>query len=213
VPLAPAGSSRGGGGFGSFQLAAREVTAEAARLWWLFLLTGIAWLLFAIIVFRFDWETVTAISILFGIVAIAAGINEFFTIPMSTRWWKLIRALLGVIFIIVGIVAFVHPGGTFAALSAVFAFFLLFKGVFDIVLAIATKDELSVWWLQLVIGIVEILLAFWATAYFGNAVILLVVWVGASALLRGITEIIFAFKLHSLRDDLDDGPSPPLAPA
>jgi uncharacterized membrane protein HdeD (DUF308 family) len=214
MPLAPAGGSRRGGGFSSFQLPAREIAAETARLWWVFLVTGFAWLLFGIIIFRFDWETVTAISILFGVVCIAAGINEFFTVPVSAGWWKVLRILLGVAFIVVGIVAFAKPGGTFAALAAVFAFFLLFKGVFDIVLAIATKDEGSVWWLQLVIGIVEILLAFWATAYFGNAVILLIVWVAASALLRGITEIIFAFKLHGLSDDLEDGPgAPPLAPA
>jgi uncharacterized membrane protein HdeD (DUF308 family) len=212
MPLAPASSSGDAGSAGGFQLYAREVTAEAARLWWVFLITGIAWLLFSIIVFRFDYTTVDAISILFGIVCIAAGINEFFTIPVSTRWWKWLHALLGIAFIVIGFVAFTSPGNTFAALAGVFAFFLLFKGVFDIVLAIATKDESSVWWLQLVIGIVEILLAFWAAAYFGNAVILLVAWVGVSALLRGITEIIFAFKLHGLRDDLDDEP-PRLAAA
>jgi uncharacterized membrane protein HdeD (DUF308 family) len=210
MPLAPAGRTRGARR-SSFFLPAREVAAETARLWWLFLVTGIAWMLFAIIIFRFSWGTVTAISILFGVVCIAAGINEFFTVPMSAGWWKLLRVVLGVAFVVVGIVAFTSPGGTFAALAGVFAFFLLFKGIFDIVLAIATKDEGSVWWLQLVIGIVEILLAFWATAYFGNAVILLIAWVGASALLRGITEIIFAFKLHGLLGDLEEGPPPALA--
>lgn len=207
MPLAPASSNPGS----SFGLYEREVTVEAAKLWWLFLLTGIAWLLFSIIVFRFDYTTVDAISILFGIVVIMAGVNEFFAIAVTTRWWKVLHALLGVIFIVVGFVAFTSPGNTFAALAAVFAFFLLFKGVFDIVVAIATRDEFSVWWLQLVIGIVEILLAFWAAAYFGHAVILLVAWVGISALLRGITEIILAFKLHRLREQFGDGPPPALA--
>jgi uncharacterized membrane protein HdeD (DUF308 family) len=209
MPLAPA--DRRTGPSSAFGLYEREVTAEAARLWWLFLLTGIAWLLFSIIVFRFDYTTVDAISVLFGIVCIVAGVNEFFAIAITTRWWKVLHALLGVIFIVVGFVAFTSPGNTFAALAGVFAFFLLFKGVFDIVVAIATREEFAVWWLQLVIGIVEILLAFWAAAYFGNAVILLVAWVGASALLRGITEIILAFKLHRLRGQVDDEPPPQLA--
>src|SRR5262245_2984635 len=148
MPLAPASRTPAS----SFGLYEREVTVEAAKLWWLFLLTGIAWLLFSIIVFRFDYTTVSALSILFGIVC-------FFAIAVTTRWWKVLHALLGVIFIVIGFFAFASPGNTFAALAAVFAFFLLFKGVFDIVVAIATREEFSVWWLQLIIGIVEILLA------------------------------------------------------
>lgn len=198
-------------GASPLSVADRQTLAGAGRVWWLFLITGTLWLLFSIIVFRFDYTTVDAISVLFGIVCIVAGVNEFFAIAITTRWWKVLHALLGVIFIVVGFVAFTSPGNTFAALAGVFAFFLLFKGVFDIVVAIATREEFAVWWLQLVIGIVEILLAFWAAAYFGNAVILLVAWVGASALLRGITEIILAFKLHRLRGLVDDEPPPQLA--
>ena len=45
-----------------FDLEEREAIESAARAWWLFLLTGLLWLLFAIIVLRFDYTTVTAIS-------------------------------------------------------------------------------------------------------------------------------------------------------
>ena len=44
--------------------------------WWLFLLVGIGWMLVGLIVLRFDYTSVSAISILFGIVAIAAGAME-----------------------------------------------------------------------------------------------------------------------------------------
>ena len=43
--------------------------------WWIFLLTGVLWLVMSLIVFRMELGTVYAISILFGIVAIAAGID------------------------------------------------------------------------------------------------------------------------------------------
>jgi uncharacterized membrane protein HdeD (DUF308 family) len=109
-----------------------------------------------------------------------------------------LHGLLGVLFVGVGIVAFIHPGNTFAALAAVFSFFLIFKGVFDIVVAIATKDEIHVWWLQLIVGIAELLIGFWAAGYWGRSATLLIVWVGVIALARGITEIIFAFKLRSV---------------
>lgn len=180
-----------------FDLEEREALETAARSWWLFLLTGLLWFLFAIIVLRFDYTSVSAIAVLFGIVAIVAGVNEFFMLAASHGWWKILHGLLGVVFVVVGIVAFVHPGDTFAALAAVMSFFLIFKGFFDIVVAIATKAESHVWWVQLVAGIVEVLIGFWAAGYWGRSATLLVVWVGVIALMRGITEIIFAFKLRS----------------
>jgi uncharacterized membrane protein HdeD (DUF308 family) len=81
------------------------------------------------------------------------------------------------------------------------SFYFILKGTFDLVLAIATRPEDDMWWLGLTIGIIEILLGFWAAGDFGNKVILLVIWVGAIALTRGISEIVFAFTLRSMRSD------------
>ena len=130
----------------------REVVREASRWWWLFLLTGIAWLVFSLVIFRFDMTSAASIAILFGIVAIVAGVDEFMAIGVSTTGWKIVHGLLGVIFIVVGIFAFVHPGSTFEALAAVIGFFFLFKGIFDIAVAFATKGEFEMWWVQLIVG-------------------------------------------------------------
>jgi uncharacterized membrane protein HdeD (DUF308 family) len=180
-----------------FDLAAREAVAEAARYWWLFLVTGIIWLLVSIIILRFDYKSVAAISILFGVIVLFFGVNELFAVFATHGWWRIGHGLLGVIFVVIGIVAFVHPGDTFKALAAVISFFFIFKGFFDIIVSIATKEESSVWWLLLTAGIVEVLIGFWAAGYYGRSAVLLVAWVGISALFRGITEIVFAFKLRS----------------
>jgi uncharacterized membrane protein HdeD (DUF308 family) len=177
----------------------REVAREAARWWWLFLLTGIAWLVFSLIIFRFDITSVASIGVLFGIVAISAGVNEFIAIAVSTTGWKIVHGLLGVIFIVVGIFAFIEPGSAFAALASVIGFFFLFKGIFDVAAAIATKGEFDLWWLQLVTGLVEIGVAFWVAGSFREKAILLLVYVGLVALSKGLTEIFLAFKLKSLQ--------------
>jgi ZIP family zinc transporter len=57
----------------TFDLEEREAVAEFGRAWWIFLVTGILWFLVSIIILRFDYTSVSAISILFGIVAIFAG--------------------------------------------------------------------------------------------------------------------------------------------
>jgi uncharacterized membrane protein HdeD (DUF308 family) len=178
---------------------AREVLEEAADRWWLFLVSGIAWLVFSLLVFQWDYTTVYAISILFGIVAIVAGVNEFLAISVSTTGWRWVHGILGVLFVLVGIYALWNPYDTFATLAALVGLFLLFKGIFDITVAFVTKEEFELWWLQLVLGIVEIVLAFWVAGNFREKAILLVVYVGVVALVRGISEIFVAFKLKGLR--------------
>jgi uncharacterized membrane protein HdeD (DUF308 family) len=183
----------------------REVLGEAASRWWIFLLSGIAWLVFSVVIFRFDIGSVTTIGILFGVVAIMAGLNEFLAISVSTTGWKIAHGILGVIFILVGIFALVEPGEAFAALASVIGFYFLFKGIFDITLAISTKGEFELWWLQLVAGLLEIGLAFWVAGSFRDKVILLVVYTGLVALSRGITELFLAFKLKGLQRELRAG--------
>jgi uncharacterized membrane protein HdeD (DUF308 family) len=176
-----------------------EVVEEAANRWWLFLISGIAWLVFALLVFQWDYTTVYAISILFGVVALFAGVNEFAQIAVSTTGWKIVHGILGVLFVIAGIWALVHPHAAFTTLAGLVSFFLLFKGIFDFMVAIATKDVFDLWWLQLVLGIFEIALAFWVAGSFREKAILLVVYVGIIALTRGITELFLAFKLRGLK--------------
>jgi uncharacterized membrane protein HdeD (DUF308 family) len=167
--------------------------------WWLLLITGVAWMLVALIVLRFDYTSVSAIAILFGCVAIAAGVLEIGVLILAAGWWKLLHGLVAVVFIAAGIVAFIHPGDTFVALSAVFSFFLVFAGTFDIIVSISARHEIGVWWLQLVSGIVELLLGFWAAGYYGRSAVLLVAWVAAIAIMRGIRDIVLAFRVREIQ--------------
>jgi len=177
----------------------REILEEAADRWWIFLVTGIGWLVFALLVFQWDYTTVYAISILFGVVALVAAMNEFMAITYSTTGWKWVHGLLGVLFVLVGIWALWNPYDTFQTLAALVGVFLLIKGIFDVSVAFMTKDEFELWWLQLVVGLIELLLAFWVAGNFREKAILLVVYVGIIALSRGITELFVAFKLKGLR--------------
>jgi uncharacterized membrane protein HdeD (DUF308 family) len=183
---------------------------EKARPWWIFLITGSLWLVFALIVFRFNIHSVTGIGIAVGAVCITAGFNEFIAVGVSRGGWKVVRAVLGVLFALVGIVALAYPHRTFAEVAAIFSFFLLIKGGFDMFTSLMLRREMDVWWVPFLVGVVEILLAFWAAGNFGREAVLLVVWVGAAALARGVTELVLAFRL---RDLAEGAPPGPLAPA
>jgi uncharacterized membrane protein HdeD (DUF308 family) len=178
-----------------------DFVESASNVWWVFLVAGIAWLWVALIILRLNATSITAISIMFGIVAIAAGVNELIGMRSSTTGWKIARGILGVLFIVAGIVAFFHPANTFVALAALFAWIVLFKGIFDVTLALV-GPKVGLWWVILIVGILEILLAFWAAGYFRGSAILLVVWVAVFALSRGFMEIFTAFRLRSLKREL-----------
>ena len=177
----------------------REVLRSAAGAWWLFLVTGLAWLVLSVIVFRFDITSVRSIGILFGALALTAGVNEFLALVVSTIGWKFVHGIMGVAFILVGLFAFIEPGSAFVALASVIGFYFLFKGVLDIGVAMTTKGEFDLWWLQLVAGVLEIALAFWVAGNFEQKATLLLVYTGLVALSKGVTELFLAFKLRSLR--------------
>lgn len=174
----------------------RSVTRESGQLWWVFLVTGSAWLLLAVIVFRFSWSTVSAISILFGLAMLGAAAVELLAALAADGWWKLAHGLLCAAFVAIGIVSFAHPGTTFKALAAVMSFYFIIRGGFNIVAALVRRHEYDVWWLGLLVGIVELLIGFWAAGYWGHAEILLVVWVGVMALTRAVSDFILAFAVR-----------------
>jgi uncharacterized membrane protein HdeD (DUF308 family) len=179
-----------------------EAFQAATRLWWIFLVIGTLWLLFAIMVFRFDWRSVSAISIVFGVIMLAAALDEVLAAFAGGQsgWMVALRLVLAAAFVVIGVIAFIHPGNTFAALAAVMSFYFIIKGAFTIVVAIATRKDADLWWLLLVVGFAELLLGFWAAGDFGHRQILLIVWVGAVAFARGISAIVFGFRVRDLRE-------------
>jgi uncharacterized membrane protein HdeD (DUF308 family) len=170
-----------------------------SRAWWIFLITGVLWLILSLIVFRMELTTVYAVSILFGVIAIAAGIDEFMTLGAVHGGWKWLHGVLGVIFVVAGIVAFANPEWTFLALASIIGWWFLFKGILDVMAAFALKRLNELWWIQLIVGLIELGLAFWVAGNFDEKVILLVVYVGAMCPAKGITDILLAFRLRGLR--------------
>jgi uncharacterized membrane protein HdeD (DUF308 family) len=65
-----------------------------------------------------------------------------------------------------------------------------------VIMAISARKEIEVWWLQLIGGIIELALGFWAAGYYGRSEILLVAWAAAFALIRGVRDIVLAFRVR-----------------
>jgi uncharacterized membrane protein HdeD (DUF308 family) len=178
-----------------------EMERGFTGLWWLFLVTGILWVLIAFMVLAMDPTTPATIGYLAGFVLIAAGVNEFIQIGIADSW-KWLHAVLGVLFVVAGVMALMSPFQTFGILALLIGWYLLFKGITDIVISIAERDELHLWGLLLATGIIELAIGVWAIGYPGRSAWLLILWIGIGALMRGITEIVLAFKLRHVRHAL-----------
>ena len=175
---------------GTYAAVDREENGDP--LWWILLVTGSLWVIFALVVFQFDYTTVAALSLLLGTVCMAAALFEAVAAAGSHGWWRAAHVGLAIAFAVIGALAYAHPENTFKALSTIFAFYLLLRGTLDIVVALLARP-VELWWAGLVSGVVQILLAFWAAGDFGHKAFLLVVWVGASALAHGVVQLVTAF--------------------
>jgi uncharacterized membrane protein HdeD (DUF308 family) len=167
--------------------------------WWLFLITGIAWILISFILLALKPGAVTTISFLLGFVLTFAGINELVAIGY-TEGWKWLRVAMGILFLLAGFMALVQPFQTFGVLALLIGWYLLIKGLFDVIVSIVDRSVIPLWGLLLAAGLFEIALGVWAIGYPGRSAWLLIIWVGIGALLRGITDIVAAFSRHGGSD-------------
>lgn len=171
--------------------------ADVTRLWWVPLILGAGWLALAMVILQFDIGSVRTISWLIGIVLIGAALNQLTDVVVSSGW-RWLHAGVGVVYFVVGIAAFAWPGMTFVVAANLLAWYLLIKGVTDIVMSLSGRRELQFWGLLLLTGVLEVGVAFWAVGYNGRSLTLLALWVGFGAIAKGITNILTAFEIREL---------------
>jgi uncharacterized membrane protein HdeD (DUF308 family) len=178
----------------------REETAFAKN-WWLFLITGIAWLLVAILVLRFDITSVTTVGILIGVMFLGAAINEFLVSGTISGGWKWAHVFLGVLFVLGALWGFFEPIDTVFAIASILGFLLVLMGAMYIIEAVLSREQNPMWVLGLVAGILLVLLAFWVAAqnFYQGRIALILLWVGFMSIFRGVGELVTAFHLHHVK--------------
>jgi uncharacterized membrane protein HdeD (DUF308 family) len=174
------------------------VLNQMAGPWWMFLVTGIAWLVISLIVLRFRLSSVVAVGVLMGVVFLLGWFSELLIASMRTRWrWA--HVLMAVLFLFAACWSFASPFGAFWALATIFGLLLIFRGSLDMVTSISTREINPAWWLGMIAGVLEILLGFWVSQQaFPARALLLLIWVGFFALFRGFSDILLAFEVRGL---------------
>ncbi len=113
---------------------------------------------------------------------------------LANYWWAI--ALRGVAGIIFGVLAFVMPVLTLAALVMLFGAYALVDGIFNVVAAASGRSGARSWWALLVAGLVGIgagLVTFFMP---GLTALALAYVIAAWAIAIGVLEIIAAIRLR-----------------
>ena len=88
----------------------RMIVRQWARYWWVFLVSGILWLLIAWVVLRGNQTSIAAVGLLIGVVFLLAGINEVGMATVVSGGWKVRHYIMAVLFILAGLLG-VRPAG------------------------------------------------------------------------------------------------------
>jgi uncharacterized membrane protein HdeD (DUF308 family) len=115
------------------------------------------------------------------------------------RWW--VFFLKGLCAIALGISAIVWPGITLVTLVFVFATFTLIDGVAALVLGFRGEEDGSVWWTVVIMGLLAILAGLVSFFYPQITLVVLLAIIAASAIVRGVFELIVAIRLRKEMDD------------
>src|SRR5215203_3376789 len=146
-------------------LGSRDAIRGVTRAWWLFLILGVLWILFGMFVLSYNVGSLLALAVFAGVTFIGTGITQVIGAGRAESWgWLYLVG--GVLSILAGIIAFVWPGRTLLVISVVLAWFLVFKGIVDIVTSLSNHGR-PYWWMTLILGILELLLGMWAIGYPG----------------------------------------------
>ena len=171
--------------------------SEVAELWWLWLATGIAWIVVALVVLQFDAASIRTIGVIVGCMFIFAGVQQLMLALIGHGWlWAVVAGF----FAIAGVLCIVNPEETFAGLADTLGFLFAMVGIWWTVEAMISQSEGGVRWIGLIAGILMLIIAFWVGGqFFIEQAYVLLVFAGMWALIKGVSDIVRAFAVRSLR--------------
>jgi uncharacterized membrane protein HdeD (DUF308 family) len=166
--------------------------------WWAFVARGVLAILFGIIAFVTPGVTMLSLVLVFAAYAVADGIFAIVGAVRAAKAgerWSLL-ALEGVVGIIAGVAAVAMPGLTVVVFVTLIAAWALITGGFMLAAAFRVDTDHGRWWLAL--GAVASIVygALLVIAPMTGALVL-TWWIGAYALVFGVSMLIFAFRLRA----------------
>jgi uncharacterized membrane protein HdeD (DUF308 family) len=165
--------------------------------WGWFLALGISLVVMGMIAIGNAFAAMLFAVVLLGSLLLIAGLAQCVTAFNSPRWsGVMIELLMGLLYFVVGALTLSHPVGAAASLTMLFAMFLIFGGIFRIVLAM--QHKFRHWGWTMLNGLISLLLGLfiWKRLDSLDAVLLIGLFVGIELLFNGMTWILLALTVR-----------------
>jgi len=176
---------------------------KITRNWWMYAVRGVVAVIFGVVALIWPGQTLQALILVFGAFALVDGIFAMFAGIASyryfERWWAVL--LEGIVGVVIGLLTFFWPNITALVLLYFIAAWALITGIFEIVAAIQFRRVITGEWMMILGGLLSIIFGILLFVFPGAGAMSLVWLIGIYAIVFGISEIIFAFRLRGLRHE------------
>jgi uncharacterized membrane protein HdeD (DUF308 family) len=177
-----------------------SILAQLSRSWWLFLVRGLLAILFGVLALLKPGVTMEALLLYLGAWFLVDGVVKVFgafsgSTPKDDKWLLGLTGLLGVL---LGILTFTSPLATGLAILMFIAAWAIVTGGFEIYTALKLRHEIEGEWVLILLGLVSILFGVYCVYAPLVSGLGITMALGVFALVIGIVNIVFAFKLKGL---------------
>jgi uncharacterized membrane protein HdeD (DUF308 family) len=177
-----------------------QIASAVRHHWWLFLLRGVAAIVFGVLVLMWPGATVIALTAFIAAYALVDGIvvagSAVRMRAIFDRWWLLL--IQGLVSIAFGVLAFINPALSLWYVVISVSLWMLLAGVALFTLGSAQKAMGGSAVGPTAAGVACLVLAVLAVAYPGLTVAGVIALIAWFALVIGIVTLSVAFRVRSL---------------
>ena len=173
--------------------------------WWVFLLRGLAAIVFGVLAVVWPRITIQVLLILFGTYVLLDGIFSLVagivSIRLNKQWWEMI--ISGVLGIAIGVLTFVWPNITGLVLLYFIAAWAVVIGIMDILIAIQLRREIEGERFMFLDGIFSLVIGVLLFFFPGTGALAAAWLIGLFAVAVGIIFIILSLRLRKFARNLE----------
>jgi uncharacterized membrane protein HdeD (DUF308 family) len=177
---------------------------KISRNWWLYAVRGVVAVIFGVVAFARPEQALQALVLVFGAYALVDGILAMVAGIAARgyfeRWWAVL--LEGVAGVVIGLLTFFLPNITALVLLYFIAAWALITGIFEIVAAIQLRRVITDEWMLILGGLLSIGFGIMLFFFPGIGAMSMIWVIAVYAVVFGISEIVFAFRLRGLGQDI-----------
>jgi uncharacterized membrane protein HdeD (DUF308 family) len=176
---------------------------EIGRLlpWWSPLSSGALFVVFGVVVLVWPDATLFTFAVLTGVWLVMLGVSRlvgaFYRVAGTTTGQHVLSGIVGVLYIVAGVLCLRDLVLSLALISAVVALQWLLAGIADISIGTQADGAQRVW--LIIAGVLSFVLGIVLLSLPGLSLAVFLVFVAAVALVMGVTQIVVAVRLRSGR--------------